>query len=110
MYRIFWKLKIKNSICCECKNSFVFCYREIFLVLRVCLLITVIMDHPVDISSSIPFLHIDTYDVKFTPRIDSIALLGYLHGMPIICYNTTVSTEKTICHFPPFYWLMIITD
>ena len=50
---IFWKMNIKNSLFWEWKNNFVFSDSDLFSVLRVLLLITVNMDHPVSIAAAI---------------------------------------------------------
>ena len=70
----FWKLKIQNSLCLEWKNSFAFSDREIFSDLRVWLLLTVNMEHPVQNI----LLILDVYLLLITNEFSISTLIDFI--------------------------------
>ena len=69
-YGIFWKLKIKNSIYCTWKNNFAFSYGGFFSVLRVWLLFTVTMDHPVGTLDDLKRRNVSKLDKWIKPDMN----------------------------------------
>ena len=116
-YGIFGKSKIKNSLCCGWKNSFGFSDTEIFSVLRVWILFTVNMDHPVTYLKLAYYTYryilrlfflkyLDNHTTKWTASlncewslvIDRHQLEGFLVEPKNKDFTTAALIWKKVCH------------